>query len=64
MCDNDRDGFINRKEFGAFYKILTDCKENDNNDAFTMALFKFADTDHDGLINEKELIELHRQMGW
>ena len=35
-----------------------------NNEVFVNALFKIADRNHDGIVEEKELKLLHKNMGW
>ena len=38
---------------------------NENsNTAFVDAVFKIADTDHDGFVGKKELQRLHDSLGW
>ena len=63
LCDSNGDKHINENEFSAFYKILMDIGEK-NNDSFVAALFKIADRNHDGFVEEKELKLLHKNMGW
>ena len=64
LCDSNGDKHINENEFSAFFKILDECVSNKNNDAFIAALFKIADRNHDGVVEEKELKLLHKNMGW
>ena len=63
LCDSNGDKHINENEFSEFYKILIDIGEK-NNDSFIAALFKIADRNHDGIVEEKELKLLHKNMGW
>ena len=43
LCDSNGDNHINQDEFSKFFKILDECANSRNNDAFISVLFKIAD---------------------
>lgn len=61
--DHDRDGFLNRSEFQEIRRFDKGKGKNRTQQNQRFLQFNYVDTDHDGLVNEDELIEaLNRQL--